>query len=74
MQLDQRDDGDEIQDNLKQISGVRSVPQVFINGKSLQDIVSFNFFFDTATLLMCGWRCHIKHICKSRCTSVNDSM
>ena len=55
MQLDQRDDGDEIQDNLKQISGVRSVPQVFINGKSLQAINSFNLLFDTFHIASIWW-------------------
>ncbi|XP_026756227.1 uncharacterized protein LOC113516075 [Galleria mellonella] len=31
-ELDQRDDGNVIQDNLQQITGFRTVPQVFING------------------------------------------
>ncbi len=32
-QLDQRSDGDEIQDYLQQLTGGRSVPRVFIGGK-----------------------------------------
>ncbi|KAJ2945652.1 hypothetical protein O0L34_g484 [Tuta absoluta] len=31
-ELDQRDDGSYIQENLKDITGIRTVPQVFING------------------------------------------
>ncbi|XP_075977133.1 uncharacterized protein LOC142977243 [Anticarsia gemmatalis] len=31
-ELDERDDGASIQDNLAQITGFRTVPQVFING------------------------------------------
>ncbi|KAG6443264.1 glutaredoxin-C4 [Manduca sexta] len=31
-ELNERDDGDAIQDNLAQITGFRTVPQVFING------------------------------------------
>ncbi|XP_059052673.1 uncharacterized protein LOC131847203 [Achroia grisella] len=31
-ELDHRDDGDVIQNNLQQITGFRTVPQVFING------------------------------------------
>ncbi|XP_045774361.1 glutaredoxin-C4-like [Maniola jurtina] len=31
-ELDERDDGQAIQDSLAQISGFRTVPQVFING------------------------------------------
>ncbi|CAF4879371.1 unnamed protein product [Pieris macdunnoughi] len=31
-ELDQREDGDAIQDTLYQITGFRTVPQVFING------------------------------------------
>ncbi|XP_028168709.1 uncharacterized protein LOC135078488 [Ostrinia nubilalis] len=31
-ELDERNDGDAIQDNLAQITGFRTVPQVFING------------------------------------------
>ncbi|CAH3164724.1 unnamed protein product [Porites lobata] len=33
LELDQRDDGDAIQDALLQITGGRSVPRVFIGGK-----------------------------------------
>ncbi|CAH0393855.1 unnamed protein product [Bemisia tabaci] len=32
LELDQREDGEEIQDVLKEITGARSVPRVFING------------------------------------------
>ncbi|KAJ0174620.1 hypothetical protein K1T71_009728 [Dendrolimus kikuchii] len=32
-ELDERDDGNQIQDNLAQVTGFRTVPQVFINGK-----------------------------------------
>ncbi|XP_023942642.2 uncharacterized protein LOC112049106 [Bicyclus anynana] len=32
IELDERDDGPAIQENLAQISGIRTVPQVFING------------------------------------------
>ncbi|XP_010260953.1 PREDICTED: glutaredoxin-C4 [Nelumbo nucifera] len=35
VELDQRDDGQDIQDALKEIIGRRTVPQVFINGKHL---------------------------------------
>ncbi|KAM3965761.1 uncharacterized protein ACR2FA_000087 [Aphomia sociella] len=31
-ELDQRDDGDVIQNNLQEVTGFRTVPQVFING------------------------------------------
>lgn len=33
LQLDQREDGDSIQDALLEMTGGRSVPRVFINGK-----------------------------------------
>lgn len=33
IELDERDDGDEIQDALLKITGARSVPRVFIGGK-----------------------------------------
>ncbi|CAH0725729.1 unnamed protein product, partial [Brenthis ino] len=32
-ELNERNDGDAIQDNLREITGFRTVPQVFINGK-----------------------------------------
>ncbi|CAN6451030.1 unnamed protein product [Victoria cruziana] len=35
VELDQRDDGADIQDALQQLFGRRTVPQVFINGKHL---------------------------------------
>ncbi|XP_058113657.1 glutaredoxin-C8 [Magnolia sinica] len=35
VELDQRDDGREIQDALSEIVGRRTVPQVFINGKHI---------------------------------------
>ncbi|XP_045451709.1 glutaredoxin-C4-like [Melitaea cinxia] len=49
-ELDQRDDGPEIQENLAQITGFRTVPQVFINGNCIGGGSDVKSLYDSGKL------------------------
>ncbi|KAL0821798.1 hypothetical protein ABMA28_005210 [Loxostege sticticalis] len=49
-ELDERNDGDSIQDTLAQITGFRTVPQVFINGNCVGGGSDVNALYNSGKL------------------------
>lgn len=55
IELDDREDGDEIQNILAEMTGARTVPRVFVNGKCLGGGTEVKKLYDSGELVKKFW-------------------
>ncbi|XP_041063614.1 glutaredoxin 2 isoform X1 [Carcharodon carcharias] len=57
IELDQRKDGDHIQNTLEELTGIRTVPRVFVNGKCIGGAMDTHKLHSSGKLLPLVLRC-----------------